>query len=139
MPIILPPFPSDKMCGLSGGFFRSAARGSGFTENSPDFYGFVVEGKTAARYNTDGSPEGTEMTEGSMTDMNHTQTDLKTPARKGRYLAWGAILTALVCGGGLWVRFGEGEIAGSIVCTLLAAAVLTLSLVLALAAGPRRR
>lgn len=70
---------------------------------------------------------------------HHTQTAGKSAGHKVPVLAWGTILGVLACGAGLWVRFGSMENAVSAVCTILATAVLALSLVLSVISQPRTR
>lgn len=60
-----------------------------------------------------------------------------TPARLGRWLAGG--LAVLICLGGVWGRCAGVPNAGAMACTLLAALVLAVSLVLAVTSQPRRR
>lgn len=67
--------------------------------------------------------------------MNHTQTGKKDPL-PGWRVAGGLALAAAVCGAGAWSLLGGAE-AASMASAALAAAVLALSLVLALRASPR--
>lgn len=69
--------------------------------------------------------------------MNQTQTGKKEPLR-GRTVAGGLALAAVVCGAGVWSLLGGAE-AASMASAALGAAVLALSLVLALTAKPRRK
>lgn len=70
--------------------------------------------------------------------MNRTQTDQRASGRKALHPAWWILPAALVGGAGIWSRFGGAD-AASMASAALAAAVLALSLVLAVAADPRTK
>lgn len=68
--------------------------------------------------------------------MNQTQTGKKSPARPLRDLALWIVPAAAVCGAGVWSLLGGAE-AASMASAALGAAVLALTLVLALCCRPR--
>lgn len=69
--------------------------------------------------------------------MNQTQTG-KKEFLHGRTLAGGLAVGVVLCAAGAWSLLGGAE-AASMASAALGAAVLALTLVLALAAGPRSR